>query len=75
MHTTLRQMFTNTFNKGGVLQKAREVGALQRLREIHPADLCLAITDCAIGDETRSIATARRAFFSMTAGSGGSGGR
>ncbi len=66
MHTTLRQMFTNTFNKNDVLQWAREVGALQRLREIHPADLALAITHCAMGDETRSIATARRAFFTNT---------
>lgn len=66
MLTTLRQMFTNTFNRSAVLQWAREVGALQRLREIHPADLCLAITHCAMGDETRSIATARRALFTNT---------
>jgi hypothetical protein len=63
MLTTLRQMFTNTFNKSDVLRWARDVGALRRLREIHPADLCLAITHCAMGDETRSIATARRAFL------------
>jgi putative transposase len=66
MLTTLRQMFTNTFNKNDVLQWAREVGAVQRLRDIHPADLCLAVTHCAMGDETRSIATARRAFFTNT---------
>jgi putative transposase len=66
MLTTLRQIFTNAFNKSDVLQWAREVGALQRLREIHPADLCLAITHCAMGDETRSIATARRALFTNT---------
>ncbi len=66
MHTTMHQMFTTTFDNGDVLQLARKVGALQRLRDIHPADLCLAITHCAMGDETRSIATARRAFFSIT---------
>jgi IS4 transposase len=66
MLTTLRQMFTNTFNRSAVVQWARAIGALQRLREIHPADLCLAITHCAMGDETRSIATARRAFFTNT---------
>ncbi|MEA3502157.1 MAG: IS4 family transposase [Actinomycetota bacterium] len=66
MLTTLRQMFTNTFNKRDVLQWAKEVGALQRLRDIHPADLALATTHCAMGDETRSIATARRVFFTNT---------
>jgi putative transposase len=66
MLTTLRQMFTNTFNKNDVLGWARDVGAVQRLRDIHPADFALAITHCAMGDETRSIATARRAFFTNT---------
>ena len=66
MLTTLRQMFTNTFNKNDVLGLARDVGALRRLRDIHPADFALAITHCAMGDETRSIATARRAFFTNT---------
>jgi len=66
MLTTLRQMFTNTFNRNDVLGLARDVGALRRLRDIHPADLTLAITHCAMGDETRSIATARRAFFANT---------
>jgi hypothetical protein len=59
-------MFTNTFNKNDVLGWARDVGAVQRLRDIHPADFALAITHCAMGDETRSIATARRAFFTNT---------
>jgi len=66
MLTTLRQMFKNAFNRNDVLGWAKEVGALRRLREIHPADFALAITHCAMGDETRSIATARRAFFTNT---------
>ena len=66
MLTTLRQMFTNTFNKTAVLQRARDAGVVQRLRGIHPADLCLAVTTCAMGDETRSIASARREFYSIT---------
>lgn len=66
MDTTLREMFTNTFNKSDVLSWAREDGAVQRLRDIHPADFALALTHCAMGDETRSIATARRAFCSIT---------
>lgn len=66
MLTTLRQMFTNAFNRNDVLGLARDVGALRRLRDIHPADLALAITHCAMGDETRSIATARRVFSANT---------
>ena len=66
MLTTMRKMFANTFNNDDVLKWAREVGAVERLRDIHPADLCLAIIHCAMGDETRSIATARRAFFTIT---------
>ncbi len=66
MLTTMREMFDSVFNHDEVLDLAREVGAVERLRAIHPADLCLALTHCAIGDETRSIATARRAFFTLT---------
>lgn len=66
MDTTLRQMFTNTFHKNDVLDWARQEGAVQRLRAIHPADFALAVTHCAMGDETRSIATARRAFCAIT---------
>ncbi len=66
MLTTLRQMFTNTFRRTAVLQQARDAGVVQRLRGIHPADLCLAVVTCAMGDETRSIASARREFYSIT---------
>ena len=66
MITTMHNLFASIFQHDDVLEWARELGALKRLREIHPADLCLAITHCAMGDETRSIATARRAFFTLT---------
>jgi len=66
MINTMQELFASTFQHDDVLQWAREMGALQRLREIHPADMCLALTNCAMGDETRSIATARRAFFTLT---------
>jgi len=66
MINTMHELFTSTFQHDDVLRWAREVGALERLREIHPADMCLALTNCAMGDETRSIATARRAFFTLT---------
>jgi putative transposase len=66
MDTTLRQMFANTFDREAVLVQARQVGAVTRLRDIHPADLGLSLVHCAMGDETRSIATARRAYSSIT---------
>ena len=66
MITTMTDLFASIFQHDDVLEWARELGALKRLRDIHPADLCLAITHCAMGDETRSIATARRAFFTLT---------
>lgn len=66
MITTMHKLFASIFQHDDVLEWAREVGALIRLRDIHPADLCLALTHCAMGDETRSIATARRAFFTLT---------
>jgi len=66
MINTMNEMFASIFRHDEVLQWARETGALERLREIHPADMCLALASCAMGDETRSIATARRAFFTLT---------
>jgi putative transposase len=62
----MNEMFASIFQHDDVLQWARETGALERLREIHPADMCLALASCAMGDETRSIATARRSFFTLT---------
>lgn len=66
MLTMMRQMFATTFGNDEVLRWARDVDAVIRLRDIHPADLSLALVQCAMGDETRSIATARRAFFTQT---------
>jgi putative transposase len=66
MDTMLRQMFATTFDRDDVLGQARQVGAVTRLRDIHPADLGLSLVHCAMGDETRSIATARRAYSSIT---------
>ena len=66
MDTKLRQMFATTFNRDDVLLLARAAGAVIRLRGIHPADLGQALVHGAMGDETRSIATARRTFFRIT---------
>jgi putative transposase len=64
--TTLLQLFKDTFSRGRLLQWARELGAVKRLRAIHPLDFCVALVDCALGDEERSIATARRLFGKIT---------
>ncbi len=66
MHTTLKELFQSIFDRNDVLQLARETGAVKRLRDIHPIDFGLSLSSCAMGDETRSIATARRMFFEIT---------
>ncbi len=66
MISTLAEMFSSTFSKKNTLKLAKKVGAVKRLRNIHPGDLCLSLTQCAMGDETRSIATARRTFATLT---------
>ena len=66
MTTTLRSMFDSLFNRDFVLQTARWVGAVERVRTLHPADVLLALVCCAVGDEERSIATARRQLLGIT---------
>ena len=62
MLSTLKAMFTRVFSSDTVLASAKECGAWTRLRSIHPMHFVLALVSCAMGDETRSIATARRKF-------------
>lgn len=66
MINTLHNLFSNSFSREVILEQAKQTGAIQRLRDIHPADFSLSITSCAIGDEERSIATARRMFYDIT---------
>ena len=62
MIADLMTLFKSTFSPSKILELARQLGAIQRLRNIHPADLCSALVGCAMGDEERSIATARRLY-------------
>lgn len=62
----LATLFATVFDRKTVLDLARETGSVKRLRSIHPHDLCLALIACAMGDEERSIASARRCFFETT---------
>lgn len=66
MDTSPHALFQEMFSREEVLRVARETGAVQRLRDIHPHDLCLALVSSAMGDEERSIATARRKFAEQT---------
>src|SRR5438876_62255 len=62
LSSTLHTMFSKLFARDALLALARKCGAVERLREIHPADVCCALLAAAFGDEKRSIATARREY-------------
>jgi hypothetical protein len=62
----LSELFATLFDREMLLDRGRELGALQRLKEIHPADVLLALVRSAVGDEHPSIATARRQFQDLT---------
>lgn len=62
MLVRLTELFKSTFAPEKILKLAREFGAVQRLRSIHPADFCNALVGCSMGDEERSIASARRLY-------------
>lgn len=49
-----------------LLLEARRLGAVKRDRMLHVWDVLLAMVRCAIRDEHRSVATARRQFFDLT---------
>jgi len=59
-------LFNTFFDAPGVLTLAKEIGAVVRIRKIRPLEFCTALTSCALGDEVRSIATARRAYNKIT---------
>jgi putative transposase len=62
MDTTIENTLRQIFSRDEVLNWARTTGAVERLRDVHPADLAAALVSCVLGDEERSIATARRQF-------------
>ena len=63
---TLGEMFSKIFNRKELEKMARDMGFLKRLRDIHPLEFVLSVVACAIGDETRSIACARRLFYGVS---------
>lgn len=64
--STISNLFFKLFARDELLDLARQFGAVKRLRDIHPADFCLALVGSGFGDEKRSIAAARRLYARIT---------
>jgi hypothetical protein len=59
-------VFARLFDRDALMGEARRLGAVKRDRRLHVWDVLLAMILCAVGDEHRSVATARRQFFDLT---------
>ena len=66
MLTTLTTAFATLFDRDAILRSARELKAVKRVKELHPADMLLALVRSSVGDEHPSIATARRQLHNAT---------
>ena len=66
MITMLTTVFATVFERDALLQRARELKAIQRLKELHPVDVLLALVRSSALDEHPSVATARRQLHAMT---------
>jgi putative transposase len=63
---SITSLFTKLIDRDRILARAYQLGAIARLRAQHPLDVMLALVRCAVGDEHRSVATARRQFQDLT---------
>ena len=66
MLTMLTTLFSTLFDRDAILLRARELKAVQRMRELHPADMLLSLVLSSAVDEHPSLATARRQLHAMT---------
>ena len=64
--TMLRLLFARLFDRERELVRARKLGAVSRVRSLHPFDVVLALVASASRDEHRSVATARRRHHRLT---------
>lgn len=64
--TTIAPALARLFDRDALCALARRLGAVKRDRLLHVGDVLLALVRCAVGDEHRSVATARRQFFDLT---------
>jgi hypothetical protein len=62
MTIKLKETFEALFGREAIRKFAKETGAVSRERSIDAFFLCLALVGSAMGDEQRSIATARRLY-------------
>lgn len=66
MLTMLTTLFDTLFDRDALHRRALELKAVKRVKELHPADMLLALVRSSVGDEHPSIATARRQLHAMT---------
>jgi len=66
MITMLTTLFSTVFDRDALLRRARQLGAVERVKELHPADMLLALVRSAVGDEHPGVATARRQLHAAT---------
>ncbi len=66
MLATLSSLCTRLFDRDAMLGRARQTRRAQGERALHPHDILLALVRCAVGDENRSVAPARRQFQDLT---------
>src|SRR5258708_4952548 len=66
MLTMLTTLFSSLFDRDALLRRARELNAIQRVKELPPADMLLALVRSSVGDEHPSVATARRQLHAAT---------
>ena len=64
--STLNSAFESIISRDKIVTRAKQLGAIQRLRKIHPYDVVLALLRSPCVEGTRTIASARRAYEAIT---------
>jgi hypothetical protein len=64
--STLTEALSAITNRDTIQARAKELGAVERVRKIHPYDLVLALLRAPCVERTRTIAAVRRAWEALT---------